>query len=63
MQPGIFIPVNTIFSISESHLVASLPSMMFVSRTSYFQDDYLVFITAIFHIGPKGPGGPLGHLI
>lgn len=34
-----------------------------VSHTSYFQDDYLVFITDIFHIGPKGPGGHLGHLI
>jgi len=39
--------------------------MMFVFHTFYFQDDYLVFITDIFHIliGLKGPGGPLGHLI
>lgn len=65
IQPGIWIPVNAIVSIIELYFVASLPSMMFVFHTFYFQDDYLVFITDIFHIfiGLEGPGGPLGHLI
>lgn len=50
IQPGIWIPVNTTVCIIELCFVASLPSMMFVFHTFYFQDDYLVFITDIFHI-------------
>lgn len=64
IQPGIWIPVYTIVCTIELCFAASLPSM-FVFHTFYFQDDYLVFITDIFHIfiGLKGPGGPLGHLV